>query len=337
MNNPFRVVIVGAGDMGKAHAKAWRARPDSLVVAIADPDAARATALASEYQAEAYIDYAEAIEKVRPDIVSICVPVNLHRVVAEAAFRQGSHVLVEKPIAGSLDDARAMQAAAEKAERKLVVSYQYRALPGYAKLHELLGNELPVDRLFFRCVDVREVRPKTAMHHKSMNGGPIVDMCGHFFDLARYLFGTEPLTVYAKGHIYGAGRPRLAAVHDPAIDAAEIVVGFEGGHTLSVYVNWGMPEGFPVFSKVELLGPSFHASVGPKELSVTTAKEALAFASKADHSGPAVRIEDLIQSIRNESEPELSAEAGIRALAVSLAAIESIETGAEIALADVLG
>jgi predicted dehydrogenase len=336
-NEYFRVAIIGAGDMGATHARSWLARGDVRIVAVCDPDQGRATALADAHGVPAFGDYREAIEKTRPDIVSVCVPVNLHRPVAEAAFEFGCHALIEKPIAGSLEDARAIQRAAHDSGRKLVVGYQYRGLPGWKTMKRLLDEGLAVDRLFFRCMDVREVRPKLAMHHKSMNGGPIVDMCGHLFDLARYYFGAEPLTVYAKGHVYGAGRPRLATVHDPAVDAAEITVNFENGHTLSVYVNWGMPEGFPATLRAEIFSPDYYASIDGSGVTVTTSSGIATHAEKSISDGPSCRMEDLIQSIRSGGEPEVSAGVAIKALEVSLAAVESIETGREISVAEISG
>ena len=320
-------MVIGCGDMGRAHVQAWQERADARVVAVCDANPSAAQTLAEAHGLIAYDDCAMALKRSGADIVSVCVPVNLHRAVAEAAFRAGCHVLMEKPIAGAMEDAHAIRQAALASGRKLVVSYQYRGFFGYARLKEWLAQEPVPGPLFMRCFDVREVRPKLAMHRRSANGGPIVDMCGHLFDMARHLFGTEPQSVYARGHVAGAGRLRLAEVEDPAIDAAEILVDFVGGHTLSVFVNWGMPETFPTMASVELIGPRFHAAVETNRLRLTTTEGASEWSAASDTAGPASRMQDLIQSIESGAEPELSAGEAIRALAVSLAALRSIETG----------
>lgn len=337
MKTVQKITIIGSGDMGRTHAAAWRKIPGAEIVAVCDADGERAGALASQLRVRAFADHREAISESSPDIVSVCVPVNLHRAVAEFAMDQGAHVLIEKPIAGSIADARAIQRKAAATKRKVAVGYQYRGFPGWVKLRELLAERLSAERLFLRFFDIREVRPKLAMHHKSMNGGPVIDVAGHFFDMARHLFRAEPVTVFARGHIYGASRPRLATVHDPAIDAAEILVEYENGHALSAYVNWGMPEGFPEMIRAELIGPGFHANVWHKDVTLTTEGAVLEFPGASDPDGPLCRIRDLLQAIASDDTPEVSPEEAIRALAVSLSALRSIETGVPVRVAEVLG
>jgi predicted dehydrogenase len=336
VNSTQKITIIGSGDMGRTHAAAWEKIPGIKIVAVCDPDVRRAETLASELDVPAFADYRDTIAASGPDIVSVCVPVNLHRPVAEYAMDRGAHVFIEKPIAGSMADARAIQQKAAATRRKVVVGYQYRGYPGWLKLRELLSDRLPTDRLFLRFFDIREVRPKIAMHHKSMNGGPVIDVAGHFFDMARLLFRAEPVSVYARGHIYGATRPRLSSVLDPAIDTAEIIVEYEGGHTLSAYVNWGMPESVREIIRAELIGPGFHADVWHKDVTLTTEEGRFEFPAERELDGPLCRMKDLLEAIRGDTDPEVSAEEACRALAVSLAALQSIETGQSVRVEEIL-
>lgn len=323
-----RAVVIGCGDMGRNHAREWKSAPDCSVVAVFDPDTQRAIALGTEMGAQVAASWQEAVARADADVVSVCTPVCDHAPVALAAIAAGKHVLVEKPIALTVADARAMIEAAAGRGVHLGVSYQYRGTAKYRKVRELIEKGAVAGPLFARFSDVREVRPKTAMHRRSMNGGPIVDMAGHYFDLMRYWTGREPESVYARGHVFGRGKQRLAAFDDLAVDAAEIVVTMEGGHVLSVFVNWGMPEGFPAIGHEAVTTPS--ASVWPEGESVVVqhADRKEIFAVGQSTFTPKPRILDMLGAIRGERALEVRGEDGLAALRVSLAALESAEKSA---------
>lgn len=95
--------------MGRTHAAAWKKVPGIEIAAVCDPDVTRAEALSAELGVPAFAGYRDTISASAPDIVSVCVPVNLHRPVAEFAMDRGAHVFIEKPIAGTIADARAIQ------------------------------------------------------------------------------------------------------------------------------------------------------------------------------------------------------------------------------------
>lgn len=329
----FKVCIIGCGDMGKNHAKAWNAREDAQVVSVADPLEDRRTALAESAGATAYASNDDAILHEGVNVVSVCTPVCFHSEISCFAAKHGRHVLCEKPLALTLEQADEAIACAKENGVCLSTSLQYRGNPRYVKIREMFEQGAFGGPIFARFADVREVRPKVAMHRKSMNGGPIVDMAGHYFDLMRYFTGEEPVRVYAQGNLYGKGKQRLAGIDDLEIDAAAIEVTMSGGHVLSVFVNWGMPEGYGGYGDEIVMGPVM--SVRPVDGKI----EAL-YADKRKETielepgspGPTVRINSLIAAIRGEGPIEVSGEDGRVALSVSLAALESIRTGKPIEL-----
>lgn len=323
----LKVAIIGCGAMGTGHAKAWADRTDAKLVSVFDPDTQRCRALAAAHGARACASAEEALGSCGANVASICVPVSEHRPMSELALASGCHVLCEKPIALTDEDARAMIAAARSAGRQLAVSYQYRTFPAYRRCRELVQAGAIGQPVFARFVDVREVRPKLAMHSRALNGGPVIDMAGHYFDLMRFLTGDEARSVYARGHVFGRGKPRLATVKDLAIDAAEILVDYCGGHVLSAFVNWGMPEQHAGMHTNSLVGPSGLLRDFPGSLTLDLADREERFRLGAGPAGPAGRIADLVGAIRGENSLEVDGEVARRALAVSLAAIRSIETG----------
>lgn len=327
MTKEFNAAIIGAGAMGGNHAACWKERADARVAAVYDPDGARCQALAASCGAVACTTPEAAFAVAGVNVASICTPVCHHRPMAELAFRANCHVLCEKPIALTDEDARAMISAARFADRHLAVSYQYRTFPAWQQARELVQSGAIGTPICARFVDVREVRPKLAMHSRSMNGGPIIDMAGHFFDLMRFITGTEPLKVMASGHVYGEGKARLASIRDFAIDNAEIQVQYGDGHVLSAYVNWGMPEGHPGYVQNTITGPQGVIHGLPGELRLDLTDRTISHRLPKAGFGPAGRIADLVGAIRGEHALEVDGEVGRRALGVSLAVLRSIASG----------
>ncbi len=323
---PLKVCIVGAGNMGTHHARAWAASSDAKVVAVCDADKARSEELARELGVTTAVDYRQVIKRGRVDVVSICLPTFLHSKVACFAARQGCHILTEKPLALTVEQGQAMIDAAQRHRVKLAVSLQYR--DGWpARCREMIRRGDFGGPVILRFADVREVRPKLAMHRRGMNGGPVIDMACHYFDLMRFLTGGEPRRVFARGHVYGRGKPRLKEVDDFARDAAVITVEYEGGHILDLVVNWGMPEGFPSYTEEILMGPALLARPSAGRLCLQYGDHEEFWNVETMKFPPQQRIADLIAAIREDHAPEITGEDALIALRVSLAALHSMETG----------
>ncbi len=132
------VAILGGGFMGQTHAGAWAALEGrARVVAVSSRTQERAARVAAICAAEAIDDLYAPLERSDVDVVDICLPTPLHREAAERAFAAGKHVLLEKPIALTLEDAEAIVAAAERAGRLLVVGLVLRFWPEYVELRRI--------------------------------------------------------------------------------------------------------------------------------------------------------------------------------------------------------
>jgi len=332
MSDQTGVAIIGCGMMGQAHADAWAERDERAILAVYDPIEDRAAKLAAKHGASMAASCEEAIQTDGVSIVSVCTPVCFHPEISIAATKAGKHVLCEKPIALTLDEAEAMDAAAKQAGVQMAVSYQYRWRSRYQLYRQLVESGALAGPIFARFVDVREVRPKTAMHRKSMNGGPVIDMTGHFFDLVRFITGAEPETVFATGHTFGQDKERLAGINDLAIDASEIQVRYGGGHTASVFVHWGLPEGSTTYSNEYLATAKAVVRPDEKRVIVRRGKDEQAHDLADDPKGPAGPIAALLEAIGGRPSPGVRASEGRTALAVSLAALESIATGRAVGL-----
>ncbi|MEA3349590.1 MAG: Gfo/Idh/MocA family oxidoreductase [Chloroflexota bacterium] len=100
--------IIGCGRVAPKHAKAIKELPNVDLVAVCDCVPSRADHFAKEYQATPYTDYRDLLQRKDIDIVSVCVPSGLHAEIGQEVAKAGKHLLVEKPIALSLEDADAL-------------------------------------------------------------------------------------------------------------------------------------------------------------------------------------------------------------------------------------
>jgi UDP-N-acetylglucosamine 3-dehydrogenase len=107
-SSTFRAAILGCGGRGRAHAAGYAAARNVRLVAVADPVAENARALAAEHEATAYADYRALLESERPEVVSVCTWPHLHRKMVQAAIAAGARAIhCQKPMAPTWGDARA--------------------------------------------------------------------------------------------------------------------------------------------------------------------------------------------------------------------------------------
>lgn len=133
---PIRVAVIGVGHAGEHHARLYRDLPGAELVAVCDTDAARAGAVAARHGTRAVTEFRTLLGKV--EAVSVAVPAVSHYAVAGAFLEGGADVLVEKPIAETLEDAETLVAAARRTGRILQVGHVERFNGGVRALHALV-------------------------------------------------------------------------------------------------------------------------------------------------------------------------------------------------------
>ncbi|MEI6519034.1 MAG: Gfo/Idh/MocA family oxidoreductase [bacterium] len=328
----LQVGIIGCGFIANVHAEGWMAREDASVTAIYHPVTGRGEKLAVLTGAKQYHDLHQFFAS-GLDVVSICTPIDTHHYFTVMAARHGVHILCEKAIALTIEDADEMIGIARENNVQLAIALQYRNASHNRELRKLYDKHEFGSPIFAKYTDIREVRPRVAMHRISQNGGPVIDMAGHFIDVMRYITGEEAVSVYAVGTIFGADKETLAGITDLAVDAAEIIVNMNGGSTLNMHLNWGMPVGFQPIQDELFIGPNMAARYSNKKFTISRCSGIEEFDFTTDDPrGVSARINDIAESIQTGSALEVSGENGRAALLVSLAALESIKTGQVICL-----
>ena len=192
------VALLGAGFMAATHATSYAALEGVHVKVVCGLEADRVAALAEQLGAEASADWESAISMSGVDAVDVCLPTTMHRRVAERALTAGRHVLLEKPIALSLEDADAIGAAAAASGAVLMVGHVLRFMPEVGELRRLAADgELgrPLAATAFRLSPPPDWNDW--MLDPERSGGTVVDLAIHDFDVLGGLLGPV-LSVHAR-------------------------------------------------------------------------------------------------------------------------------------------
>lgn len=327
MNKKLRILIIGGGAMAWKHASAYRAVRGVELAAVANRGEARGRALCAEFGIPAfYSNIDRAILESGADIVSVCLPTMMHPDVTMKAMALGMHVLCEKPIALTLADANRMILEAVERRRKFSVVFNRR----FNDVYEVCrSNVVSIGApIVYNTQDIRSIRPKLAMHSRSQNGGPIIDCCVHDFDMLLHLFG-KPVSVFATGDVLGRNHPSLRDITDLAVDTAHINVTFENGNRGYLLYSWGLPPGSSYWQYHDFIGPKgvirLMGEFG-EELHQYGEDGRLEVIKGLDNGHERI-VQGFVKAVLDEGDVPVQPKEAVDALRLSLAAIESIETG----------
>ena len=224
---PLRAGVVGLGMMGRNHVRVWDELVDEAeLVAVADPDAEALRRATAGRRARGFEDAERMVAEEELDLVSIVAPTSLHRPLALAALRGGAHVLVEKPIAATREEALEMMAAAEDAGRMLTVGHIERFNPAIRELRRRLEAE-ELGRIF--QVSATRLGPFPA---RIRDVGVVVDLAPHDLDILRFLVGSEPVRIYAETE---------RRIHTEHEDLFNGTIKFANGVIGVLNINWLTP------------------------------------------------------------------------------------------------
>src|SRR5712692_1572534 len=184
--NNIRVAVVGAGDFGRNHVRVFRDLPGADVAGIVDTNAARAAAVASEFNVPVFPSLDALAGRV--DAATVAVPTVEHARIGCRLLASGIDVLVEKPMASSLAEADALIAAAQKHARVLQVGHLERFNPGILAVRKIISRPL-----FF------EVHRLGIFTPRSLDIDVIFDVMIHDLDILLWLVGEPVVDLKAVG------------------------------------------------------------------------------------------------------------------------------------------
>ncbi|MGW0229361.1 Gfo/Idh/MocA family protein [Actinopolymorpha singaporensis] len=322
MTTALRVGIVGAGLIAGVHARAYATVPGVSIVGVADPRETKAQALASTVGARAF-DGLEAVLDAGVDVISVCTPPDTHAELAVAAIKSGAHVLCEKPLAGTLEDARRIVAAAHTTQAVVCVGHVSRFEPDHQRAKELV-DEGRLGRLAMLCHSMTTSLPGWSeggwLTDPRRSGGPLLDLAVHSFDYLSWVNGSAPTRVYAIGADSPAGPATYALA----------TLAYANGAMGQIEVSWAHPaeRGFKV--AVELAGTlgrlawDYDSINGGAMYSRQTGQTLL---DPLGERGFAREVTAFVHAVRAGGPSPVPVEAAFQSTRTALAAQHSLDTG----------
>lgn len=210
----LRIAFIGAGVISGAHLNALAKMDDVEVVALADVSEKTLRTRAQAFDIDTkhlYTDYQKMLDQVKPDAVDICAPNGVHAPASIAASQAGAHVIVEKPMAMTENEAKQMIEAAKRAGKKLVVGFQYRLGPKAAFLKQAAEAGRFGEPTFVRVQALRRRGiPNWGVFGRKdlQGGGPLIDIGVHMLEVAHYVMGSpKPVAATGMTHTYLGDQP----------------------------------------------------------------------------------------------------------------------------------
>ena len=318
----IKTAVIGVGSMGQNHARIYNELSDLRYVIDSNYEQAKSigTSLSVEYGD----DYNNILDKV--DAVSICVPTNLHRETAETFLRAGIDVLVEKPIAENIEDAKKIIETAKKNSRKLLVGHIERYNPAVIELQKLIRKKSAGDII---CLSSKRF---SNYPDRIRDVGVISDLGIHDIDVILSTVAESVESVYAVG----------GQIKNPRFeDYAAITIKFKSGKIGIIETNWLTPmkvREISVTTTTNYINLNYmdqSLSVSSSEFGVIDKSNLYNIPLEKDTQSIKItndeplklEIDDFLSTVADGSKENVTGEAGLAALQIVTAAKRSIKTG----------
>lgn len=238
--------IVGAGMMGHAHIGGLTANgsDNARYAAICDIDKKKCDEFAEKYGLKAYYDFDEMLKDDGIDAVDVCVPSNIHEGFAVKAAKAKKHILVEKPIAFTIEAAKNMYASAKENGVKLMVAHPLRFWPEYVKIKELVDNGALGGIVTVSAARLGQVPTWADWYtNPEVSGETLMNLTIHDIDYVHFLLG-KPKSIYSAGT-----KDKLNSFND-----VMNIIQFENGTNVIIDGSMTMTPGYPFTMYMRVLG-----------------------------------------------------------------------------------
>lgn len=319
----LKVGVFGAGHLGKFHLNNWKEIDGAELAGFYDPDDANAKAVVEKYKIKRF-DSIEALLDAS-DAVDIIAPTSAHYELAMAAIKKGKHVFVEKPLAGTMDEARGIVKLAMEAGIKVQVGHVERFNPAFLALGEMAINPMFI-----------EVHRLAQFNPRGTDVSVILDLMIHDIDIILHLVKSSVKSVSANG----------VSVMSDTPDIANVRIEFDNGcvaNLTSSRISMKKMRKMRLFQKDAYIGIDFlqkkteiiklHSS-GDKDvftfdIETNSGKKTIAIANPVVDDGNAIKMEltAFYNAIVNNTETPVTVVDGFRAMEVAHQILEKISNG----------
>ena len=327
-----KIGLIGAGGIAGEHVKAYAAHPDTITfTAVADPVHDAAVARAGDTGAQVFADYRTMLAEADIDAVDICLPHHLHRDAIVAAAEAGKHILCEKPLCLTMEEAADVQAAVERSGVTLMCAHNQLFFPAVAKAKELISSGALGDLYEVRTTDsfVNHFDPANMgwrAHAATSGGGELIDTGYHPTYLMLHLAGAAPSQVASM-----LATHRLKFMEGE--DSANVMVRFDNGVIGTLVTSWAYREA-PGTERFSAVGEKGSLSSDGTTLVVTRGDadaETLAFEPV---DGFTAELGHFARSLLDGTRPINTELEGVQVLQMILAAYESARSGRFVDIAE---
>ena len=279
----IRIGVIGTGSIASMHLDSYRNNPNADIAAICDVNETRARQVAEKYgAAKVFTDYRELLADPDLDAVSICTWNNTHAPISIAALQAGKHVLVEKPLCRTIEEAFEVERTVRESGKLLLVGFVRRYDPGVMMLRDFIRQGEFGELYYAKASTIRRLGNPGGWFAdvERSGGGPLIDIGVHVIDLCWYLMG-RPRPVSVSGNTYRklgnrANIRRLsfykAADYDASKntveDLANAIIRFENGASIMVDVSYSLHAAKDEGS-VKLYGDKGGFEIDPRIVMVT--------------------------------------------------------------------
>lgn len=313
--------VIGLGAIGGKHVSVLKSLREANIVGVSDLNQDLVNKTIAGTTIQGYTDYRQLLAHPDLEAVIIATPDHLHKDITIEAAQAGKHVLVEKPIATTVEDGEAMIAAAKAANVKLMVGFTLRFVPHYVQAREIIQSGK-----LGKIISVYSRRMNVITQADRLGGriGVLHFLGIHDFDLLHWLLGVEPDQVYSA-------ESTSVEKRYPQENETFNTFKFQDGTLVCAHIGWNLTTAHPG-------GRDFKLTViGDKgSLDIDLASQGLImyseFGSKFPSTAPGLDVEDkaFIDCVLDDKPVPATGEDGITALKMVLAAIDSIEKDAPV-------
>lgn len=304
----LRAAVIGAGYLGRFHAQKFAALEDVELVAVVDIDRERAREIGAKLKAEAYTDYQEVLNRI--DIASIVVPTESHYPIARACLEAGVHLLLEKPMTRTIEEANDLIELAKARELVLQVGHLERFNPALLALRDTLNNPLYVES--HRIARFRE---------RGTDISVVLDLMIHDIDIILSMVSSEIVAI----------RPMGLPVLSKEVDIANARLEFANGCVAQVSASRVSRS---LMRKMRVFQPDAYISIDYLENKIAICRKLYEqsrfriveeMRSFVQTDALMLEIRAFVDAVRHATPPVVSGEEGKRALEVALTISSAIQ------------
>ena len=328
----MKIGIVGTGFMGSTHAAAWKEIGGQIAGFLAETPQ-EAEELAARYGVQIFADLSSMFNEV--DIVDVCTPTYLHCDMVIKAAAAGKQIVCEKPLALTIEEGQKMIAACKKAGVNLFVAQVVRFFPEYALAKQAITNG-EIGQVGVLRLSRGGYRPKKPTGNwfldETKSGGILMDLMVHDLDYARWVAG-EVESVFAKK----ISKP----FPDAPVDYATVILKHRSGAISHVAGAWAYPPptfrtSFEISGDAGMIDYDSDATAPIRNLIQKPGSDSPDVglpSSPVSESPYTTEIREFYAAITGQLPVRVTAEDGLAAIQIALAAIESVRTGKAVTLA----